>query len=570
MNKERSIKRVAHYPPNVEAFFQRGMELGFLTPREVSDLPEIDFSDLMSAFSRGTKDVQQLKNRYMDETVLWRHQHGLGPSMKHQIQIILQEPNGPERVAFGDLSTWIIDFISPDTFVNISTYLLFTGHTELWLGFAMPDDFVDPSGEKDTTPPLVVGIKNEDDLLDILKLIYGEITPDKVNQKLFQANNLEGKNLPNRLQEISDLINKQRLNKLCKRLARIEKADFDQLPHQEKVALLAKHHQQASELVSQLANDPDQHFLNLLNNWLVDQGQKPLNPLPDFVGKLFAQDNPLWQIGDMLIDTNSLTIEIPAHKYSSRNDLQAISNQIVKIKIVKRELDGKLFVFADEASLLWLSPLLNSQEFIAAMQKTIFPRLGASPYHQLQIMLEMADFTNPQEAVRQAKLSFLTDIISGVHIKHPDEKAPKILDLTEVVGRLQHSEGGNVQYLPPEYELLVLHRLPNLLKDIFTLLHNIRQQDGLTALKEELTIRDKKTGELTHEPSLAEAHTAMVNYATKYLQEITQLSPVLVLPRSITRVLKELTKGNSNPPLDNLAKSLIYLETIRDRYSLPT
>jgi len=513
------------FPPLVQEFFSRGRQMGFYTSESDEIGPSLTSEVLATAHRQGSRAIHTLKNWYLDNLVSWRERMGLGLPMKGQAQIILQEPNGQDRAALGDESTWLVDFSDPKSILTLGQYLLTTANrSPLWLGFAMPDDFVDPSGDKSVSPPLIVGMTSLLHLAQVIGLVHGKIKLADLDQGLIAANTR--RDGTNRLSEIDDLIHQTLLTKLARRLAKIDIKEFQDLLKPQQAQFLSQKRQEAETILSSLTTAADWQELN---DRLVAEGQKPISPVPDFLGKLFAQDNPKWKIGDLIVTGDSLNIEVPPHKFSARPDLQSQDNQGSKIKIVKGRGD-KLFVFANQEDLIWLKPFMNSPSFLGAIQHTLFPRLGDSPYHQIQFMYELGEARDGLQSLEDGKLACITDVVTGLHKINPEHNGHQLLDLPSVFEAISQSSP-NVIYFSPDQEIIFTKTIPTLYSSIYEILVNVKKG------KEESPEK-----------------------ASSLLETLTSLSHFsLTVPSTVTRILREL-RAKSKPRLDNLDKTILYFQ----------
>lgn len=488
------------------------------------ELNFVNYEDLHLAHEKGPRILQEVKYLYTRNLIQRRIDAGIGPNMKTRAQFLLQNPseNG-EIIALGDPSTWMIDPKDQHTALAISQ-LLFEdqGRTELWMGFAFNDDFVDAFGDKSTAPPLIRGIRSQDQAVQLFRLLNGEITASQVDPALVNRNTRQNSDgvVTNNLEVLENLVNKTLREKMAKRIALCQSPDYNTL-----LAPIKK------EIFNSALEEADVYLKHIkaaeltwdeFNDIVCDSRAHPMGPDNHFLVKLFAQDNPNWKIGDIFVSKKELVVEVSQDQFTPRDAEQNPSKNVPsKITITPLE-DGPTLAFvADERLLDWILPLVNDPEFWKLFDEKILPYLSDSTYQQLQYMMELpipaSELTpeNNHSTLANTRIAFITDIISGLSPRNPNINEPgNGYSLTSFLRKLVNTRNN----------LIVLHPYcyPTAIKTTNEFLHTLRR-----------TFNDARSGNHHKiDPYVALALHELLDYHTEKIG--------ISLPPSAKRILASL------------------------------
>lgn len=366
----------------------------------------ITLDKLHKAHDKGPREVQKIKINYINELISHRVSppHSLGTAMKARAQQLLQSFHGYlDQNIYGDPGTWLLDPLDDASCNSVAEYLLETGRTDFWMSGAMTGDFTDHLS------------KHKNQRMPIFGHEY-----DPFSQKSHPARNIE--DIQMYLKSIKQFIQLERIEKLSRRLALIKNPDLEKLKTREQLEYIALFSESATTKIEEINEDPT--GWDELNTYLIEHGQKPLDQHDHALIKIFPQDNPNWQSGDLRIENGILSVEFSAKQFTHRENNGMLENKpLFRFEITKTE-DGKPLIVGDYQSIKhldYLAPLINSKKFWKGFDKHILPLLGASPYHQIEFMYELPyspkrlNKKNLKSIMGRGKTAFIIDIISGIH-----------------------------------------------------------------------------------------------------------------------------------------------------------
>lgn len=476
----------------------------FLEPSESH--PSLTYEKLAKADDLGITALQTLKVDYLKHFTSFLGKSGIGLPLKARVQIILQTPESGNSKPLGDPGTWIIDPTNHDSVLAVGKLLLEKQQRKnLWIGFVINRDHTDPLGKKDKQTPLL-GRKKP-----ILTI----------------------EDLATELEEIAQMTKNERIENLTYKLAKIQDHNFDKLLHLEQQELLLSYKAEATHHIEATYNKT--LSWEHLNKYLRDHHQTPLDPHDHLLIKLFPQDNPNWQIGDLLVDNQKLVFEFPPDKYTPRKKGDTEKSSPPRRIVLSRSKGGKPLIFATPTDLPFLIPILNSTETLERLDKAL-NTLGPSPYHQVQFMLNLAlppekiTSDNLTKVMQASQIDFVTDIISGVSPSN-------------------HSIVDSDNNICPYFNGITLDTLKTIpILDPSTE-HSVT--DANTCLKNLhlLLQRARNNSLLTTDPQLAVATTYLLDEATEELD--------IHLPPTINSVLRQITsRGNCSLPVSGIIRLL--------------
>ncbi len=409
--------------PNSTAFL-REFATRLDLPEYKNGTPSLSLGQLMEAFAMGRSTVQFTKVRYLEKLIAHRLKNGLGPNLKTQAQLVFQSESLEQGFPIGDPGTWILDPSDPTSCLAVGEYMVHAENAqELWMGTALDDDMTDILGDKDTPTPLIKGLKSSYHIHQILELLYGKISLQDVAPEILRANiDKTGKQS---LEEVYNFIPKIYARKLAKRWVmaehNISEEDFEKLLDEKQRKLVAEFEPRALATIQAVLGG--EKTWEELNADLAALNQSPINPENHPLIKLFAQDKGSWKIADIIASPEGVIIEIPRTKFTHRGDS---GNDTTRIEVIVE--DGKPIIVCDQDDLPWLKYLSNSLPFLTALEKNCVPKLGKSPYYQVEIMFN----------VFKGEIAFATDGIAGIHkINQRDLDGETPLQLSDILGNQQ-------------------------------------------------------------------------------------------------------------------------------------
>lgn len=419
------------------------------------EFPSLSYQELKQAWDSGEGSnyprIQKLKVKHLKDITSARLHRKSGIPMKARAQLLLQQNR-----ELGDQTAWMLRSQDDDTTLSVAKFLLEDmQRQELWMGFAMNEDWLDPaSQDKDTVTPLITRMKSLHNVKQILELMQGKIGRSEFKEK---SPRLYKKNGPDTIEKLHFFHIKYMAKKLSHKLAATSE-DYLELLAKEKRSRKMTTLQIAYSIIDEIKSGKTSW--KKINQFLKEKDQKPISPETCFLLKLFAQDRPNWKIADLMLTQDELFFETGTKQYTPRIEEaeKTLTQKQIRIKISPQK-NGKLLIIAKKQHLPWLKPLINRLTFFEALDEDVVKKLAEeSPYQQIQIMLEMgADvkhLQNPSspehtKAFEQGKVKFATDLIWGTAESSPQNQKTPILTYP----LLRQIDLNSTPTLPPELGL---------------------------------------------------------------------------------------------------------------------